>query len=168
MNIDDKLNNLKKFDETERSTFSYWFNHWKAYNLVAKKLKVWKIKYIFHDWYKPWLKLFMPYEKLQKFHRVHSKHHIEWLENKFKHCSACLYKTHGYEYINSFDYEGALIDWECSRYTKNVAQLTGYEKFEEVFQMENFKNNFSELYRQGAFMYIQSKMLDTVEKLGLE
>ena len=33
---------LKKFDETKKGTFPYWFNHWKAYNLYALELP-------FHD-----------------------------------------------------------------------------------------------------------------------
>lgn len=165
-NIEEKLNNLKKFDEVDRSSFPYWFNHWKAYNLVAKKLHVWKFKYLFHDWYKPWLRLFMPYEKVKWLHRNHSKHHIEWLEHKFKKCENCLY-TSGYKYIDSLDYEGALIDWECSRFTKNAALMNAYDKYHEIFQRENFKNHFPELYHQGCFTILESNFFKTIEKLGL-
>ena len=165
-NIDEKLNNLKKFDKSERSSFPYWFWHWLAYNLMAKKLGVWKFKYIFHDWYKPWLRLFMPYEKVQVFHRKHANHHIEWLENKFKKCQNCLY-TSGYSYIDKYDYEGTLIDWECSRFTKTAKTLDAYGEYKNLFQREKFKVKYPELYHQGCFMILQSKFLSTLEKLGL-
>ena len=165
-NIEDKLNNLKKFDKEDRSTFPYWYEHWKAFNLVAKQLGAWKIKYIFHDWYKPWLKLFIPYEKVQSFHRKHARHHLEWLENKFKNCEECLFFS-GYKYMDNLDVEAMVIDWESNRYTKLQHPETAYEKYHLVFQRENFKEEFPELYHQGCFMALENKVFNAIEKLKL-
>ena len=91
-------NKFRKFTKEQRSSFSYWYNHWKAFNLVAKELHCWKFKYLFHDFEKPWLKLFMSYPKVQKWHRTHNAHHLEYKGKK--------------------DYESMVIDWQCSPYTK--------------------------------------------------
>lgn len=91
------------FTKEERSTFPYWFAHWCAFNMTALNLKAWKFKYLFHDIEKPWLKLFWPYEKVQKWHRTHNRHHIE--------------------YEGNYDLEAMMIDWECSRYTKTAEPL---------------------------------------------
>lgn len=110
----EKLNHLKKFDPSERSSFNYWHNHWLAYNLVAIKLKCWKWKYLFHDIEKPWLKLFLPYKKVQKFHRKYHKHHLE------------------YRNPNKIDWEAMMIDWECGRFSKNNSPRTCREQVEEL------------------------------------
>lgn len=90
---------FKKFTKEQRSSFSYWFYHVLAFNLVAKELHCWKFKYLFHDFEKPWLKLIWgDYKKVQKWHRTHNAHHLEYPKEK--------------------DYEAMVIDWECSPYTK--------------------------------------------------
>lgn len=67
-----------KFDKKDRSTWPYFWAHWFAFQMTAVMLNRWKFKYLFHDWYKPWLKMFgMEYKKIQKFHRNHSNHHID-------------------------------------------------------------------------------------------
>ena len=73
---------FKQFNKNERSSFAYWYYHWKAFNLVALSLHAWKFKYLFHDIEKPWLRLFWPYEKVQKYHRYHNNHHIEYPATK--------------------------------------------------------------------------------------
>lgn len=165
-NIDEKLNNLKKFDKSERSSFPYWFWHCLAYNVVAWNLGVWKFKYIFHDWYKPWLRLFMPYKKVQEFHRKHSNHHIEWLEYKLSKIPRDKRWFVFSKLLFNFDYEGAIIDWECSRFTKNAAQLTAYDKYKELFQKNNFKNKFPELYHD-CYEDFSYRIYHTIEYLGL-
>lgn len=98
-----------KFSKEERSSFSYWFAHWCAFNMTALNLHRWKFKYFFHDWYKPWLMLFWgDYKKVQKFHREHSRHHLEWRG----------IKSNG-DWKN-LDWEALVIDWECSRFTKQA------------------------------------------------
>jgi len=99
------------FTPEERSTFPYWFAHWCAFNMTALNLRCWKFRFLFHDMEKPWLRLFLPYEKVQKFHRTHARHHKEY---KGKH----------------FDWLGMIVDWECSQYTKDVATMNAREKME--------------------------------------
>lgn len=131
---------FKKFEKSERSSFSYWFNHWKAFNTVAKDLGVWKFKYLFHDIEKPWLKLFMSYAKVQKLHREHNAHHLE------------------YKYASSkgYDYEAMVIDWECSRYTKLASPRTALEEIN--YKFNNYEFNINTYY----------KLLTTAQKIGLK
>jgi len=105
---------FKKFDKDQRSSFSYWYNHWKAYNMVAWNLGVWQPKWLLHDIEKPWLKLFWgDYKRVQKWHKYHNKHHI----------------FSGRHYgLNKVDWLAAIIDWEASRYTKNAAPRTAREE----------------------------------------
>ena len=108
--------NFKKFDKSERSTINYWFWHWLAFNTVAWNLGVWKPKYLLHDIEKPWLKLLWgDYKKVQNWHRHHNSHHIFYG------------RMHG---MNRIDWLGAIIDWECSRYTKIAAPRTAREEVE--------------------------------------
>ena len=106
---------MNKFTKKDRSKFSYWFAHLCAFNMVAVMCGHWKFKYLFHDWEKPWLRLLFPYEKVQKFHRTHSRHHLEYRG---------LFKK---------DYEAMVIDWECSRYTKEASPKTAKEKLNDLY-----------------------------------
>lgn len=92
-----------KFGKSQRSTFRYWFWHWRAFNSVALELGVWRPKYLLHDIEKPFMRLFMPYKKVQKFHRSHNRHHLE--------------------YPGGRDWTAMFVDWECSRYTKEGCPL---------------------------------------------
>lgn len=92
------------FSKSERSSFKYWFAHWCAFQMTALNLKCWHPRFILHDWYKPWMKLFCTYKTVQHYHRTHSSHHPE------------SHKKH--------DYLAMVIDWECSRFTKQDAPLT--------------------------------------------
>ena len=97
------------FPKEERSSFKYWFAHWCAFQMTALNLKCWKFKYLFHDMEKPWLKLFLTYDKVQHIHRTSNNHHLQ------------------YKYPNRIDWEAMVIDWECSRFTKAAAPLTARE-----------------------------------------
>lgn len=97
------------FTKEERSSFKYWFAHWCAFQMTALNLKCWKFKYLFHDIEKPWLKLFLIYDKVQHIHRTLNNHHLQ------------------YKYPNRIDWEAMVIDWECSRFTKEAAPLTARE-----------------------------------------
>lgn len=97
------------FTKEERSSFKYWFAHWCAFQMTALNLKCWKFKYLFHDIEKPWLKLFLTYDKVQYIHRTLNNHHLQ------------------YKYPNRIDWEAMVIDWECSRFTKEAAPLTARE-----------------------------------------
>lgn len=118
------LNRLKKFGKNERSSFPYWFNHVIAFNLVAIKLGVWRFRFLFHDFEKPWLKLFMKdYKKVQKWHRKRNSHHLENIFQKVK-----ANKTHKADWI------GLICDWECSRYTKISSPLTAREELDKLIE----------------------------------
>lgn len=100
------------FTKEERSGFKYWFAHWCAFNMTALNLKCWKFKYLFHDIEKPWLKLILrDYKKVQKWHREHNSHHLEY------------FKKHG-----TADWRAMVIDWECSRFTKEACPYNAKEE----------------------------------------
>ena len=97
------------FSKQERSSFKYWFAHWAAFQMTALNLKAWKFKYLFHDFEKPWLKLlFKDYKRVQEIHRKHNSHHLQYKGKK--------------------DYEAMIIDWECSRFTKENSPRTAKEE----------------------------------------
>ena len=107
------------FTRDERSSFKYWFAHWCAFQMTALNLKCWKFKYLFHDIEKPWLRLFMSYNKVQKFHRRNNTHHLQ------------------YKHQNKIDWEAMVIDWECSRFTKEAAPLTARETMITKIKKDN-------------------------------
>lgn len=104
------MNGFRKFTKEERGSFSYWFWHWLAFNGTARNLGVWKFKYLFHDMEKPFLKLFLQYKKVQKFHRRHNRHHLEYRRPEKR------------------DWEAMVIDWECSRLTKVACPKDSYQE----------------------------------------
>jgi hypothetical protein len=129
---------FKKFNKSERSTFTYWYYHWKAFNLLAFSLGCWKFKYLFHDFEKPWLRLFLPYEKVQEIHRKNNAHHLEYKKSP------------------NYDWEAMVLDWECSRFTKNAAQLNARD---ECNRKINNNHEHSDLLKANFF--------NTCDKLGL-
>lgn len=130
---------FKKFTKAERSSFHYWYYHWKAFNLTAYHLGHWKFKYLFHDIEKPFLKLILrDYKKVQKIHRKYNNHHLEY-----------------YKGINKINYETLIIDWECSQYTK----LASPNNAREEVQMKYLTNEISET--------VYNKLLNTLDKLNL-
>lgn len=107
------------FKESEKSTFHYWFAHWCAYQMTALNYKIWKPKYLLHDIEKPWLMLIWKnYPKVKAWHRSHSSHHLEHIPGK------------------KYDWEAMLIDWECSRFTKEAAQLNARDTM--IYEMKKF------------------------------
>ena len=138
MDYDKLLNNLKKFDKPQRSTFSYWINHWAAYNLIALKLGVWKPKWLLHDIEKPWLKLFWgDYKRVQKWHKHHNKHHI----------------FSGRRYgLNKIDWLAAVIDWECGRYTKYACPRNAREEVDYLLtQVDKYTDDEREEIRKNCY-----------------
>lgn len=100
-----KYNNIRLFSKDYRATKYYSIAHVAAFNMVAALCDKWQFKYLFHDFEKPFLMLLWnDYKRVQKYHRTHSSHHLEY---------------HG----TNFDYTAMCIDWECSKYTKSNAQL---------------------------------------------
>lgn len=112
------------FTSEQHSTFSYWFAHWCAFNMTALNLHCWKVKYLFHDIEKPWMRLFMSHKQVQKWHRLHNKHHVEYgIKNGF----------------NKVDWEAAIIDWECSRFTKLSSPLNSKQFIEKKINTSNIE-----------------------------
>lgn len=116
------------FTKEQRSTFSYWFAHWCAFNMTTLVHHAWKFKYLFHDFEKPWLRLIWPYDKVQKFHRRHNSHHTQYKGGVWK-----------------LDFEAMLIDWECSRFTKISSPKTAREMFPNEIEMAQKWMNEDEL-----------------------
>lgn len=136
------------FTKEERSTFPYWFAHWCAFNMTALNLRAWKFKYLFHDIEKPWLRLFWDYEKVQRWHRHHNNHHLEYLLR------------------GTVDVEAMLIDWECSRFTKEASTLTARQEWEKI--VEEWKAYDQQLYHRLMLRHPELTTVDeTLEKLGL-
>lgn len=114
---------MRKFTKAERSGWRYFWAHWCAFQMVAIMLGVWKFRYLFHDWYKPWLKMFgVPYKKIQRFHRYHSRHHIEYLESGSLHD------------LSRFDWDALIVDWECSQYTKEACPRNARKEMKYVLK----------------------------------
>lgn len=107
---------IVRFNKEDRSTFPYWFAHWCSFQMVALNLKQWKFKYLFHDWYKPWMKLFCKYQTVQLFHNKYSNHHL----------------LHYIITGNDADWEQMIIDWECSQYTKQQSPLNARQETERI------------------------------------
>lgn len=142
------------FTKEERSSFPYYFAHLFAFNMTALNLKCWKWRYLFHDWYKPWMKLFMSYERVQKFHRTHSNHHLEWFNKLDKG------KIDNFDYVlKKFDWDAMLIDWECSRFTKEVSQINAEKKLEKEILKYSFKSDYRSLWIGHWLVYIGESRL---------
>lgn len=131
------------FTKDERSSFKYWFAHWCAFNMLALNQRCWKFHHLFHDIEKPWLKLFLPYEKVQKIHRNHNKHHVEYF---LKHGTA-----------NWID---MALDWECSHYTKKDCQLHCNE------YLYTYIKNHPELTTEQA-LTIRDELIWACYKIGI-
>ena len=105
-----------RFKKSDRSSFAYWFAHWAAFQMVALNLGIWTPRYLFHDFEKPWLKLFLPYHTVQKFHRRNNRHHISFRSPE------------------RIDWVGLVIDWECCRFTKIECPLNARQTYEAVME----------------------------------
>lgn len=129
------------FTKEERSSFPYWFAHWCAFQMTALNHHMWKPKYLFHDCEKPWLRLLFPYEKVQKWHRQYHNHHLEWLENAMKNSKGNIHKA-----LDRFDWEAMMIDWECSRFTKEASPLTAFMEVKKWFGSKNKREAWKDKY----------------------
>lgn len=89
--------------------------HYKAFLKLEKQLLGY-YKYLFHDLDKIVMYIFIPFigtKRIRRIHRNISKHHIE-----------------NYKYSWECNYEEAVIDWECSRFTKPNEPMTAREYLE--------------------------------------
>lgn len=105
------------FHKYDKGSFSYWFAHWSAFQMLSQDYKVWKWKYLLHDIEKPWMKLIFgsKYDHVKSFHKTHSCHHLDYG------------KINGW---NKVDWVALVMDWECSRYTKVDAVLNARDTLE--------------------------------------
>lgn len=124
---------FRTFGKEERSSFPYWYYHWKAFQLVALDLGVWKLKYLFHDIEKPWMRLFCKYETVQKWHRKHNRHHSNYKGG-----------------LDKVDWLALIIDNECSRYTKAKAQMSAREYIEYVIYTKDTSQEIKDAYMKYA------------------
>ena len=122
----EKYKTCQMFTKADRSSFKYWFAHWCGFQLIALNLGIWKPKYLLHDIEKPWLKLLWKgdYKRVQKWHRTHNKHHLEYG------------LKHGW---NAIDWEALMIDWECCGLSKQEAQLDARETLEYEINRDKWK-----------------------------
>lgn len=157
------------FTKAERSSFPYWWAHWCAFQMTALNCRSWKFRYLFHDCEKPWLRIFLPYPKVQKFHRTYHRHHPEWLENKlFVYEYELDYKPDIIEkYLNMFDYDGAIIDWECCHFTKVEEPLDAHDEYKRLLNLETFKKKYP-LITKYCYNEFSKRLMDSIKKLGLE
>ena len=139
---------MKKFEKSQRSDWRYYWAHWAAFQMVAITLGIWKPRHLFHDWYKPWLKMLgLPYSEIQYIHRHSSRHHLEYLE------------------LNNgtyFDWDSMIIDWECSQYTKEACTRNARQK------MEHILNDYPDDEYNTYIKYMLRRYVEPrLEKLGL-
>ena len=122
----EKYKTCQMFTKADRSSFKYWFAHWCGFQLTALNLGIWKPKYLLHDIEKPWLKLLWKgdYKRVQKWHRTHNKHHLEYG------------LKHGW---NAIDWQALMIDWECCGLSKQEAQLDARETLEYEISRDKWK-----------------------------
>lgn len=137
-------NNL--FTPEEKSGFSYYFAHLFAYNMTALNLKCWKWKYLLHDIEKPWLKLLWgDYQKVREWHRKNNRHHLTYKDS------------------NNIDWEAMILDWECSRYTKQDSSKTAREMYEYFITVRYERGDFSEEMKNR----MENNIPSILEKLNL-
>ena len=131
----EKYKTCQMFTKADRSSFKYWFAHWCGFQLTALNLGIWKPKYLLHDIEKPWLKLLWKgdYKRVQKWHRTHNKHHLEYG------------LKHGW---NAIDWEALMIDWECCGLSKQEAQLDARETLEYEINRDKWKPYAKEIKRR--------------------
>ena len=131
---------FKKFTVEQKSTFSYWWWHWLAYNYTAWKLGVWKPKWLLHDIEKPWLKLIWgDYNRVKMWHKHHNSHHV----------------FYGRRYgLNKVDWLAAVIDWQCSHLTKCAATRNGREEVDHLIKHSKYTKDEKEEIRKNCYLIL--------------
>lgn len=111
------INNIIKNIIESHEHISYTFKHYIAFLKTEKKL-LGSYKYKFHDLDKIVMYIFIPFVGTKKIKDIHRRrrHHIEKEKN-----------------VNDCNYEEAIIDWECSRFTKPDKPETARELTERKY-----------------------------------
>lgn len=90
----------------------YTWKHYLAFMKVQKQL-LGRYKIKFHDWDKLLMFIFLPFlgeRRINQFHQKHNRHHPTYFTGR-------NWEKH-YKQSYSVDWEQAIIDWECARFTK--------------------------------------------------
>lgn len=165
------------FSKEQRGTFKYWFAHWSAYQMTALNLGCWKFKYLFHDVTKPWMlcwaKVFHradPYAWVQRKHRSSSAHHLE-AYNETEIRTVQQGKPHSTIIIQFPDVQAMLIDWECSRFTKQTEPRNAFEEYMSI--EDSLPHHFqckieSELQMLGLWPYESAVLTEHQTDLDVE
>ena len=104
----------------------YTWKHYLAFLRVEKQL-LGKYKYMFHDWDKLFMYIFLPWLGVKRISRIHqrtNKHH------------PIVTKGGRKIFIKSpkrVNWEEAIIDWECARITKPDKPLNARDTLEKVY-----------------------------------
>ena len=107
---------MLKHRKENLNAINYTKAHRKSYKNVEKQLlghNTWRS--LVHDLDKVILYNFLPFEKVNSFHRKTARHH----KNNLK-------KTRN-------DYIDMIIDWECARFTKPDKPLNAYDTLYKVY-----------------------------------
>ena len=140
---------MKLFEKEKRATALYEIAHIAAFNMVAALCNHWKFKYLFHDFEKPFLMLLFrnDYKLVQRFHRIHNSHHIE--------------------YKGKIDWIAMAIDWESCRFTKQEGQLTAVQTLAWEFK-RNHEDNIKKLLAGFSIEEIEkTPIVMAMKELGL-
>lgn len=105
---------------------AYTLKHINAFAKTEKKLTGWRI-YLFHDWDKIFLYVFLPFlapKFISRFHQRHSNHHPTYIKNGVRHLKP----------RRQINFVEAVIDWECARYTKPDKPLDAYNTMKKYYK----------------------------------
>lgn len=98
----------------------------------------------------------MEYKKIQKFHRNHSNHHIEYLLNTIYEKDSNLKLMY-----TKFDWEELIIDWQCSQYTKSACSRGARKEMERyVEKIKEYMDESMHFYLTFAFENCMKPLLD--------
>jgi len=118
---------MRLYKDSEKTTFGYWFAHWRAFQKVAFQFGIWKPKYLLHDIEKPWMYLFIDKKAVKVWHRKHNRHHL------------------GYTGHRGYDWEAMVIDWECSRFSKAEAPMNARDTLQyQISRHPEMKDELNE------------------------
>lgn len=154
---------MKQFIKEDRATWKYFWAHWFAVQMVAITVGAWKFKYLFHDWYKPWWKMFgVKYHKIQQYHRYHSNHHPEWLLSRLEKMD--LRRESPYNLFDKFNWEEMLIDWQASKYTKEACPRGAAKELEHYLAFIRKNPKYSKETKQYFVQAVKYYCIPVIHK----
>lgn len=119
----------------------YTFKHYLAFMKVQKQLLGY-YKYKFHDWDKLFTFIFMPYlgdRRINQMHQLHNAHHPTY--------TVGVDRIKQLKSPSCIEFEEAIIDWECARFTKKDKPLNAYQTLIKYYPeyINEFKPYFIKL-----------------------